>query len=556
MLRTQQAEAATKANYWQQYGLKQAPFLETSHYAMYYPAPQWQQYVAELQNIATSNQTLLLLTGVLGSGKSMLLAQSATQLDDRAEYAKHKATSGLNPEKLSDMLATEFAAEKGEATLSINERLLQQLQTLQRKRKSHVLYLDDAHQLPLRTLTILLHLASQQQEKVALHIVLLAEPQLESRIKNLIEKHKITLPLETLKIKPLTIDETKHYLKHRLAKSGLAGSLPFTKTMIEQIHQLSGGVPGRINRVAQQTLISNLNTASTQEQVYFNVSQPPIRVKAVINAHRVKMLSAVLVVVSGVGLWSLQHQQTSMVSIVAENNQPIKFPTVVTKQSATLPSVVHSEPTPVAVAQPQGNNTAVVTSVAMNDTPVVASTDHAKQLDQDSAVPADKTRWGILKGENREFSPLSAKREFSSRAAFNSGRSSRFPAGTPGQDLAKVFAATSTAPEVALKPIMQPAGADAVAELNGKSYTIQLMGARNPTELTSFVAANHLTNTLIFRTTYKDAAWYVLVYGGFNTPQDARAAVAQLPQAVQQQHPWIRPVTSMQAAMQGVVGAG
>ena len=53
------------------------------------------------------------------------------------------------------------------------------------------------------------------------------------------------------------------------------------------------------------------------------------------------------------------------------------------------------------------------------------------EVKNSATPPAGETQWGIIKGDNREVSPLSAKRELSSRVASHPERSSRLPTGAP-----------------------------------------------------------------------------------------------------------------------------
>jgi type II secretory pathway predicted ATPase ExeA len=55
-------------------------------------------------------------------------------------------------------------------------------------------------------------------------------------------------------IQPFSREETAEYISHRLNVSGITDS-PFVESALDEIHELSGGVPRRINRIADLALL-------------------------------------------------------------------------------------------------------------------------------------------------------------------------------------------------------------------------------------------------------------------------------------------------------------
>jgi general secretion pathway protein A len=53
----------------------------------------------------------------------------------------------------------------------------------------------------------------------------------------------------------LTSDETAHYVEHRLGVAGLQGPLPFDRPALRALHERTGGVPRRINLLADRALL-------------------------------------------------------------------------------------------------------------------------------------------------------------------------------------------------------------------------------------------------------------------------------------------------------------
>ena len=84
------------------------------------------------------------------------------------------------------------------------------------------------------------------------------------------------------------------------------------------------------------------------------------------------------------------------------------------------------------------------------------------------------------------------------------------------------------------------------------NYTIQLMGARKEVLLYNFVERNQLLNQneiALYQSTFKDKAWFQLLYGVYATKKDAQAAADNLPLNIRKASPWIRRFSAVQKAI-------
>jgi DamX protein len=83
-----------------------------------------------------------------------------------------------------------------------------------------------------------------------------------------------------------------------------------------------------------------------------------------------------------------------------------------------------------------------------------------------------------------------------------------------------------------------------------KGFTIQIMGVRAPQLLETFIAENHLSDATYYRTKLNHQDWYVLVYGNYPSSEEAKAALAKLPEEVRRQQPWVRSVDGVRQAIE------
>ncbi|WP_369820665.1 SPOR domain-containing protein, partial [Oleiphilus sp. HI0125] len=77
----------------------------------------------------------------------------------------------------------------------------------------------------------------------------------------------------------------------------------------------------------------------------------------------------------------------------------------------------------------------------------------------------------------------------------------------------------------------------------GANYTLQVLGSYNESTAQRFVESNQLPDLYYVRSTYKGKAWFVVLYGRFESAFDARSA--DLPDVVASQKPWVRSVDGL-----------
>lgn len=295
-------------NYWQRFDLNQAPFDERTQYGMYYPLQQWQQLLQSLKQLSSSNQPLMVITGVLGSGKSTLVAQYMAQGDHQLPICLIRGHIALRVSNVLEQIdeAFKLSSVQKNADDMNSVSLLQLSEQLQNAQQRGVIVVDDAHRMPLETLSALIQLAADQASSYQkFYFVIVGETQLQNRVQNLLDILSVSLKPGFFELKPLALEETKTYLWHRLAKAGLSGNMPFTEAMVNRIQRLSGGVPGRINRVARQVLVE----LSTEINLPMQEISSWSKVSELFAAHKVRWISiGLLCALSIAGYWSLNHQ--------------------------------------------------------------------------------------------------------------------------------------------------------------------------------------------------------------------------------------------------------
>jgi septal ring-binding cell division protein DamX len=86
--------------------------------------------------------------------------------------------------------------------------------------------------------------------------------------------------------------------------------------------------------------------------------------------------------------------------------------------------------------------------------------------------------------------------------------------------------------------------------LPASDYTLQVLGSYKLDDLNKLINANNLQGkAYIFHTYYLGKDWYVLVYGTYNSENQALQAINSMPKALQEAKPWVRQLSDVHAAI-------
>jgi len=85
-------------------------------------------------------------------------------------------------------------------------------------------------------------------------------------------------------------------------------------------------------------------------------------------------------------------------------------------------------------------------------------------------------------------------------------------------------------------------------------YTLQIFGARKADTVKDLITSNNMDNNAkIYHTYFQNNDWFVLVYGDFNSPSDALAAIGNLPGPIQNLKPWVKPISTVKVGIRAAI---
>jgi general secretion pathway protein A len=247
--------------YWH---LQEHPFNNTPDPKYLYLSPQHEEALARLlYTVQHEGRGAAVLTGTFGCGKSLLAQELIRQL---TQHSKYRVAYLTNPQMgLVDLLrgvvrrlmAIQLPAKIADISIDYLLELLEQtLNDQLREGRSTVVIVDEAHAIldPSVFEGFRLLLNFQTTDRFLLTLLLIGQEDLLRMINDLKPlEQRISLKATLAPFEPA---DTPKYISHRLKTAGCdRPGLLFTDESLRLIHNRSGGIPRRINRLCDLALL-------------------------------------------------------------------------------------------------------------------------------------------------------------------------------------------------------------------------------------------------------------------------------------------------------------
>ncbi len=239
------------------YGLREAPFSPTPDPKFLFQSTRHREALAQLLYGVREKKGFIVLSGEIGTGKTTLLRTLLERLDGMTPVA-YVHNSALGIEGLLEYILNDWGAKSQAQTqaqrlIELNEFLIEQ----HREGRSPVIVVDEAQNLSIETLEAVRLLSNfETTSQKLMQILLVGQPELRDKL-NAPElrqlKQRIGLRCH---IGPLSPEETRLYVRHRLRVAGATDAGIFTDAAIQKIADYSNGTPRVINIVCDHCLLS------------------------------------------------------------------------------------------------------------------------------------------------------------------------------------------------------------------------------------------------------------------------------------------------------------
>jgi general secretion pathway protein A len=238
------------------YGLAEKPFNATPDPRFLYMTPGHREALAQLQYGVQERKGFIVLVGQVGTGKTTLLHALWQRLESQSAMSfvvnSTLPFDGLLEYVLADFGITKAGESRAQRLIALNHFLIAR----QRVGQNSVLIIDEAQNLDASTLEQIRLLSNfETPTSKLLQILMVGQPELKTKL-NLPElrqlKQRVGLRCQ---IPPLTVEETRAYIRTRLRIAGARDLALFDDAAVDRISAYAGGIPRLINTVCDHCLL-------------------------------------------------------------------------------------------------------------------------------------------------------------------------------------------------------------------------------------------------------------------------------------------------------------
>src|ERR1700675_2983059 len=246
------------------FGLNEKPFAITPDPRYLYLSERHAEALAHLLYGINESGGFIQLTGEVGTGKTTVVRTLLSRVPHHADVAVI-LNPRVTPVEFLLTICEELGLNLGEADRrsvkqmvdALNRRLLE----AHAEGRRIIVLVDEAQNLSIDVLEqvrLLTNLETPTQK--LLQIILIGQPELRELLDRTDLRQLAQRITGRYHLEPLSREETRGYIRHRLRVAGAAGEI-FTASALTEVHRLAAGIPRVINVTCDRALLG----AYTQE---------------------------------------------------------------------------------------------------------------------------------------------------------------------------------------------------------------------------------------------------------------------------------------------------
>jgi putative secretion ATPase (PEP-CTERM system associated) len=198
----------------------------------------------------------IVITGEIGAGKTMLANTLARKLASGNLVLAQVVSTNLEADDIVRMVAAAFGLSQENSKAVLLNRIEQFLLACHRQGKRALLVVDEAQNLPSRSVEELRMLSNYVcAAKPLLQIFLLGQPEFRKTLQRPEMEQLRQRIIASCHLGPMSGADTEAYIVHRLQTVGWRDDPSFSRDAFAAIYQHTGGIPRRINMLCDRLLL-------------------------------------------------------------------------------------------------------------------------------------------------------------------------------------------------------------------------------------------------------------------------------------------------------------
>ncbi len=233
------------------------PFQLTPDSRFYFDSRAHARANAHLTFGLAQGEGFIVVTGEVGAGKTTLIERLLDQLDRDTYMVARINTTQVSGDDLFRLAMAGFGLDApGDSKSSLLLQFENVLRDHRLAGRRSLLIIDEAQNLSLAALEELRMLSNLTEGgRASLQTLLAGQPQFRRMLASPDLDQLRQRVLASYHLGPLAREETRGYILHRLATAGWHDKPRWQEAAFDVVHDQSGGIPRRINRLCSRVLL-------------------------------------------------------------------------------------------------------------------------------------------------------------------------------------------------------------------------------------------------------------------------------------------------------------
>jgi len=239
------------------YGLSGKPFQLSPDARFFYNSAGHNRAMAYLRYGLRQGEGFIVITGGIGTGKTMLVSNLFNELDEESVVAAQLVSTQIDEDEVLRMISAAFGLAHENLSKSA---LLRNLEAFFRARRAEgrrvLLVVDEAQNLPPRSIEELRMLSNYQEDgRALLQSFLLGQLELKQTLQSAGMEQVRQRIIAGYHLRPLDRQELQAYIEHRLSLVGWRNDPVISDGAFDAMFSATGGVPRRVNNLCDRLLL-------------------------------------------------------------------------------------------------------------------------------------------------------------------------------------------------------------------------------------------------------------------------------------------------------------